>query len=130
MSIKIGGFNGNNFDQNSIQGLEGRFLETIHKLTFSGSYSTGGDTLDFTNGGVNSAVPPAQSQGIVSINVVANGPASSVSSNGGNYQAQKGTTLANGKLKVFSTAGTELSAGAYPSGVTTDVVYLLVKWAR
>ena len=125
MAISVKGFDGNPFDQNSIEGLAGRFITTICKLVFTGSYTTGGDTLDLSG-----VQPPAQSRGIVDVKVIANGPASSVSANGGEYTPITNTALASWKLKIFATAGTEYSAGAYSTDVTTDVVFLEIKWAR
>jgi hypothetical protein len=34
----------------------------------------------------------------------------------------QGTALYNWKLKAFAGGGTEITAGAYPASVTTDVV--------
>jgi len=38
----------------------------------------------------------------------------------------QGTALHNWKLKVFAGGGTELTAGAYPASVTTDIVQLSI----
>ena len=38
----------------------------------------------------------------------------------------QGSALNNWKLKAFSGGGTELSAGAYPSSVTSDIVQLTI----
>jgi hypothetical protein len=83
----------------------------IGTLAFSGSYSTGGDTMDFTT--VASQLPSDQ---IIQVNVD--------SQNGGadNYIPVAGSALNNWKLKIFAPGGTELSAGAYPTSVTTDIV--------
>lgn len=130
MSIKVAGYDGNNFDQRSIAEAQ-RFLRTVYRLVFSGNYSTGGDTVDFTNGGVASAVPSAQSSNTpVAVRVISNGPLLSVGANGGNYDFIRGTTLANNLLIIYATAGTQYSAGAYGTDVTTDVVYIECLWPR
>jgi hypothetical protein len=42
------------------------------------------------------------------------------------YTAVQGTALNNWKLKCFLGGGTEVSAGAYPAGVTGDIVQLSI----
>ena len=142
MSIQLLGLDGNPFDQNSIWAGGDRFLETVLAVVFSGSYSTGGDSVDFTNGGgtpaVPSTIPPAQSRGAATLDVEAHGPSGSRSANGGYYtlvapnnnRPSKFADLQNYKLKIFSGGGTELGAGAYPSDVLTDTVQIKVVWAR
>ena len=87
----------------------------IGTLTFSGSYPTGGDTLDFTT--VASQLPSDQL-----IQVFAD----SQNGNAGYYVPVQGSALNNWKLKCFSGGGTELTAGAYPASVTTDVVQITI----
>jgi hypothetical protein len=87
----------------------------IGTLTFSGSYPSGGETLD--------------------LSLVADRLASSqilrifVDSQSGNVQTQYrailGPDMRTGKLKIFNAAGTEQS-GAYASPVTTDVVQITI----
>lgn len=132
MAVAVNGWDGNAFDQNSIDAVASRFLKTLCRLTLSGNYTTGGDTLDFSNGGVNSAVPP-NSRGISQVSIKSNGPAASVGANGGNYQFIPGSGASpwtNAKLKVFATAGTQYASGAYGSDATTDIVECEVWWAR
>src|ERR1700676_4438347 len=73
MSVTILGADGNPFDQSSIMSFGDRFIRMLCRLVLSGNYVTGGDTLDFTNGGgtpaAPNAVPPAQVRGIVSIDI-------------------------------------------------------------
>ena len=38
----------------------------------------------------------------------------------------QGSALNNWKLKAFAAGGTEISAGAYPTSVTTDIVQLTI----
>ena len=135
MAISVRGMDGDYFTQASVDGLAGRFLTCYYKLVFTGNYSTGGDTLDFTNGGVNSSVPNAQARGIVSVAAVANGAGTTVSVAGGNYAplspaALPTNTVTTWKLKIFAHGGTEYSAGAYGSDVTGDIVTLRVVYAR
>src|SRR5262245_28015843 len=87
----------------------------IGALAFSGSYPTGGDTLDFTT--VADKLPSDQL-----IQLVVD------SQNGGanNYVPVQGSALNNWKLKIFAAGGSELSAGAYPGGVTSDIVQITI----
>ncbi len=77
-------------------------------LTASGSYSTGGDTLDFTT--VASQIAASQAP----VQVWVGG------STGDSYSWVKGTALNNQKVKISTASNTELSSGAYPSRITGD----------
>lgn len=70
-------------------------------LTFSGSYATGGDTLTL----------PAFSPGIGNIVLVMVDDSAGYSIT---YQT------GSGRVQVYSAAGTELAAGAYPAAITGD----------
>ena len=91
------------------------FVYAIGTLTFSGNYPTGGDTLDFTQ--VASQLPSDQ---IIQVF------ADSQNGNSGYYVPVQGSALNNWKLKCFSGGGTEVTAGAYPSSVTTDIVQVTI----
>ena len=91
------------------------FVYAVASLTFSGNYVTGGDTLDFTQ--VSNQMP---SDTIVQVF------AESQNGNSGYYIPIQGTALNNWKLKAFVGGGTEISAGAYPAGVTSDIVQLSI----
>src|SRR5260221_6822501 len=91
------------------------FVYAIATLTFTGSYPTGGDTLDFTQ--VAEKLPSTQ---------VVQAFAESQNGNSGYYVAIAGPALNNWKLKAFSGGGTEVTAGAYPASVTSDVVQLAI----
>jgi hypothetical protein len=91
------------------------FVYAIGTLTFSGNYPTGGDTLDFTQ--VADKLPSTQ---------IVQSFAESQNGNSGYYVAVAGSALNNWKLKAFNGGGTEISAGAYPASVTTDVVQLAI----
>jgi hypothetical protein len=77
-------------------------------LTASGSYSTGGDTLDFTA----VAAQLAASQAPVQIWIGG--------STGDAYSWIKGTALNNQKVKINTASATELASGAYPARITGD----------
>lgn len=134
MAIKVLGWDGVPFDSSCghMDGSGSNFIFAEYQLVFSGSYATGGDTLDFTNAGVNSAVPPGIDIGgkVVRVSIDSNGGAASQGGIGGYFQFIPGTTLLNGKLKVFSAAGVELAAGAYPAAVTGDLVLAEVVWKK
>jgi len=87
----------------------------IGTLTFSGNYPTGGDTLDFTT--VADKLPSTQ---IIQVF------ADSQNGNAGYYVPVQGSALNNWKLKAFTGGGTEVTAGAYPASVTTDVVQITI----
>ena len=89
------------------------FIYGIATLTFSGNYPTGGDTLDFTQ-----VADRLSSSQIIQAFV------ESQNGNAGYYVAVAGSALNNWKLKCFNGGGTEITAGAYPASVTSDVVQL------
>jgi hypothetical protein len=133
MPVSVKGFDGNPFDQRSIISGFARVITTLVKLVLSGSYTTGGDTLDWTNGGVNSAVPSAQSfqtTGPVRCDICDNGPTAGILANGGNYVCIPGTLVTNWLLKVFKTAGSEYGASAYLADALTDTILVRCDWAR
>ena len=87
----------------------------VFNVAFSGSYTAGGDTVDFS---------PFVSGNASDL------PLSVCEERLGGYAASyvPGATIAAGKLKLFTTAATELSAGAYPAGLTglTDARLVVV----
>jgi hypothetical protein len=142
MSVQVFGFDGQPFNQFSTWAGGDRFVETIMKLVFSGSYVAGGDALDLSNAGgtptAPSTFPPAVSRGGATFDIEAHGPTGSRSANGGYYtivapNADAPLTfadLASMKIKIFSGGGTELSPGAYPADVLADNVIIKVVYAR
>ena len=99
----------------NVDGSGSNFFYAIGTLTFSGNYTTGGDTLDFTQ--VADKLGSTQ---------VIQAFAESQNGNSGYYIPIAGSALNNWKLKAFSGGGTEVAAGAYPASVTTDVVQLTI----
>jgi hypothetical protein len=79
-------------------------------LAASGSYSTGGDTLDLT------AISAQCGVSLAPIQVWIGG------SSGDAYAfiPAASPTLANGKVKVNTASNTELASGAYPARITGD----------
>ena len=130
MAVTVNGYNnGNPPDQNSLESLQGRFIRQTLRLVLSGSYTSGGDTLTLAS------VQPANTSRLVKVWIIGCGPASSISNLGGNYVYVPGasslpTTSPNGKLKIFATAGTEYSAGAYSTDATTDIIFAELLWSR
>lgn len=143
MTITVYGLDGNAFDQNSIEAVGGRLLRTLVRLVLSGSYVTGGDTLDLTNGGGAPAnpttVPTAQVRGIASIKVAPIAKTTAAfSAVGGSYSVLSSgavTPIPNSavnalKLKLYTVAGSEYSAGAYGSDALGDMLITEIIWAR
>jgi len=77
-------------------------------LTASGSYTTGGDTLDFTT--VGAQVPAS----VAPLQVWVGG------STGDAYSWIKGAALNNQKVKINAASNSELASGAYPARITGD----------
>lgn len=133
MSIAINGLDGNPYTTKDLDGSANNFLTTRHKLAFSGSYPTGGDTLDFTT--VAGLIPSGSVPLSITQSEQGTAAVPSLSAAGGFYQVVQAATpaLATYKLKVFkNTAGSiaEYSAGAYATDVTTDQVFLEVTWRK
>ena len=93
----------------------GNVLCIFGTVTASGSYSTGGDTLDFTQ--VADKLPSSQ---------IVQAFAESQNGNSGYYVPVQGSGMNNWKLKALAGGGTEITAGAYPASVTTDIVQLSI----
>lgn len=102
----------------------GEDFDTISgTLTASGAYVTGGDTLDWTT------VAGAQVGTRIFMPAALPGPVFIGSSDGYGMGYVAGTTLANGKVKMTSSSNTEISASAYPSGISGDTnIYFTAKF--
>jgi hypothetical protein len=90
------------------------------EIALSGSYVAGGEVLDFTK-----AIADPEFQGMLPYIVSAYPPKQfDAWSQGGNiangYFPVIGTLLTNCKLKIVSSFGGELVAGAYPAAITGD----------
>jgi hypothetical protein len=81
-------------------------------VALTGSYTLGGDTLSFT-----SSKSPVLSAGAPLNVLFTENPSATITPSGYNLYYQTGTTPANGKIRITSAAGTELSAGAYPAAL-------------
>jgi hypothetical protein len=77
-------------------------------LAASGSYSTGGDTLDFTT------IAPEVLASLPPLQLRVGG------STGDAYSWVKGSALNNQLVKINTASNTELASGAYPSRITGD----------
>lgn len=88
---------------------DGKRFHVIGTITPTVNYATGGDILNLGIPNVFSSIPP------VHVNVTGVGLYL--------YSWVAGTTLANGKMKAVSLATqAEVPAGAYPAGITADVI--------
>ena len=88
-------------------------------VTFSGNYSTGGDTVDLTT------VIGKGRLGRVFVQQAPPLYGWSTCTTGASIAFIPGTTLANGKLKINTASNTELAAGAYAAQFTGDTGVLL-----
>ncbi len=87
----------------------GIIVWVLGTVAFSGSYTTGGDTLDLSQ---QPLIPTTQP----SIQLTLQGQS------GYTYVFVPGSALNNGKVKIYSAGQTELAAGAYPGAITGDTV--------
>lgn len=98
------------------QWWDGKKLWVEMSLAFSGNYTSGGDTLNLQNLGIQSSGIPT----MVDIKSTASTAAQTLN----NYIWVKGTTQANGLVRCF--VGTaEVSTGAYPAAVSGDTAVVL-----
>jgi hypothetical protein len=103
----------------------GKTLYVCATLTFSGNYTTGGDTLDLTTLIGQQYLSKVAVFGKLPLYGFISG-----STSGFLYSWIVGTTLSNGKVQITgqqptsATTGiialSELAAGAYPAGITGD----------
>jgi hypothetical protein len=96
-------------------------------LAFSGSYTTGGDTLNWTTAteqiAPSGSVIPSASQPMLVVIASQNGNADA-------YVPVQGSALNNWLVKCIVPAGTEVAAGAYPSAITGDIVAFLALFPK
>jgi len=100
---------------NNVDSSASNFVYAVATLAFSGNYPTGGDTLDFT-----------QVANVLPSDTIVQAFAESQNGNSGYYIPVQGSALNSWKLKAFVGGGTEVTAGAYPAGVTGDIVQLSI----
>jgi len=85
-----------------------------YKATFSGNYPTGGDTANLSAATNPKFLPGAYPSRVPDVVDIIGNP-------GGNgAEFVLGTGMTDGKIKQFSSANTELGAGAYNAAVTGD----------
>jgi len=112
-------------------------IKVLFTITASGSYPANGDTLDLTAlfalaaGAPGSMVPTAA----LPLKVDIKSNKGTAQANLFVYNYLPGTTLANGKMQIYTGAAaqtglTEFAAGAYPAGVTGDVIQGEVLFAK
>jgi hypothetical protein len=91
--------------------------------TPTGNYVTGGDTVNLQ------AITPRLGQEDAQVGFPGIVKESEVSSAPAGYAAVliPGTTLNNWKLKIYSVAGTELAAAAYPAAILAGVFILFLE---
>ena len=91
-------------------------------VVLTDTYTLGGDTLDLSAYPTQSALPPVPPL------IFSESPTALVAPSGYLFYYQQGTTPANGKLRVTSAAGTEVSAGAYPAALLAALITLEAKF--
>lgn len=103
-------------------------VEILFSITPSGSYTTGGDTLDLTalTGAPGLGIPPTAQ---LPLQVVITGIA------GYDYKYVNGSTLANGLVIVRQSAGSaapmaQIAQTTYPAGVTGDTIVARASFLR
>lgn len=97
-----------------------RVKDRIIKAVASGNYATGGDAIDLTN----VANPNFKTDAKFGQNVAIEDWEVIQSPAGYGAELVQGALLSNWKLKIFTTANTELAAGAYPAAITGDFFVL------
>jgi len=92
----------------------GKSLYVTAALVASGTYPTGGDTVDLTTIIGKAVLARVFQAGKSPLYGYGAG------TSGHSYGFIPGTTLANGKMKISTAAGTELPNAAYPAAITGD----------
>src|SRR4051812_11942394 len=100
-------------------------------IVASGNYPTGGDVFNLITATYPVGQSPVPSTSSPTSVLIFSQPAAGSGATGlFEYGFLKGTTAANGKMQVFTGAAAqsalaELSAGAYPAGVTGDAIQFI-----
>jgi|ERR1017187_10015957 hypothetical protein len=90
---------------------DGKRIHVTGTLIPSGSYTTGGDIIPFGNNAIKSSSAP------IMVMITTLSPTGDVTYV---YSYKAGTTRADQKLKIFTFAGVELPAGAYPGAAIAN----------
>lgn len=95
---------------------DGKRIHVAGTVAASGSYSTGGDTLDLS-----------QSPQIAATQAPIQGTAWMDGLSGYDFVFSPGSAMNSGKVKVFQQGGSagafaELASGAYPGAITSDTI--------
>jgi len=97
----------------------GKQIFVTGTVTASGSYATGGDTLDLSSQSfIPSSQPPLQVSLFTQTGQVYS------------YTWSRGSALNNGKVKIYAAGGSELAAGAYPAAILNDVIAFAGVYAK
>lgn len=96
---------------------------TYWTVVLTSTYTSGGDTLDLS-------AYPTQSGSVPVSWQFQEAPTASVAPSGYNFYYQPGTTPADGKIRVTSAAGTEISAAGYPAACLAALIVLRVEFPR
>lgn len=89
-------------------------------FVLSGSYATGGETVDLTQ------IPRVHVRDKSKIKVIWFQSANGVYA----YNFVFGSNLTNGKIKILTALGTELGAGAYAAGYTSDTPSMFIEYLK
>ena len=142
MAITVLGQDGNPFDQGSIVAEADRYIRTFSIFKLSGNYTTGGDILDFTNGGGTLAAPvavPPTARALVSVDIrpFCKTTASFSAADGQYFVLAPGgvapvpLSAVNAlKLKLMVDIGVEYTQGAYGADALADILVAECVWAR
>ena len=128
MSLQINGLDGNLFGFRDEDGSGMNFITTYHVITPSGSYVTGGDTLDITQ--VSALIPSSSAPVLAEVTGQGNTAGTSWTALGNYFAVVQGATLATWKLQAWSGGGAQQGAGAYPSTITNDRIVLRLVWRK
>lgn len=106
---------------------DNKLFRVYGTITPSGSYATGGDTLNFASGTWPIGQGPIPSNSVPVLVSIMSQPATGGTVSGYVYGYATGTDMTNGKFQLFQSAGSaaplaQVGAGAYPAGVTGDVI--------
>jgi hypothetical protein len=114
VSIQILGTDGNVLTSRDVDASACNFVYINGLLKFSGTYSTGGDTLDWTT-----VADKILADQCLSVSITSQTLGNQYISVGGSATALNGWKVLCQNPGAFNT---QLAAGAYPTGITSDTV--------